>query len=537
MGSWQPKGLPRSIYLSSAMPKKSKMRYIIFLVFLTLCGCSNRIHSAFEFNKIISDATYHILNDSVKMYHQSLGDFKYQENSVELKKQLKNQELNNVLIYGKSSVEPYYEYYLLLNPNKKKIGFSSFDYVQDTILKTDNYVFLGRGINDNFPERDFNFISQSIKVDKEYKKDIVPLNDVLKRNYNSTKYLHAYNEISQYPSDNDFDNWLKLQYEVTYLSMLGNSELYTNRLSDFEGKYQIVDSTRTKIVEKGIMGFDLVKKQILELTEAEQIIMFNENHFYPQHRILISRLLKDLRKQGFEYLALEALAKDSLLNSDFEPDVETGFYIKEQNFKNLVRIAQELGFTFVSYENQNLEIDREIGQSENLYNKTFLINPNAKVIVFAGLDHITELPSSNDKKWMAQIFKEKYQIDPLTFSQSDLRNYSEITTSDLLLIKSEFLNDKFNRVDYQILNNIDWNLPQGNFKYKNKTKEQVQISIFNNRQWKSKYGYLNKIPDYVSIIEPNKTISLDLKGEHYQIVITNKKGELLMNEKIAIANN
>ena len=137
---------------------------------------------------------------------------------------------------------------------------------------------------------------------------------------------------------------------------------------------------------------------------------------------------------------------------------------------------------------------------------------------------------------MSSTYKEKYKINPLTFSQSDLRNYNQITTSELLIINSNHLGENFNQVDYQILNNLDWSIPKGKFKYKNKTKEELQISIYNNTRWKSKYGYINKIPEYASIIEPEKIFSLDIKEERYQVVVTNKTGEIILNEKVTIVN-
>lgn len=92
---------------------------------------------------------------------------------------------------------------------------------------------------------------------------------------------------------------------------------------------------------------------------------------------------------------------------------KSGFYTSEQNYSNIIRKAKELGYEFIAYENTDHTKNREIGQAENLYNKTFKIDPESKVLVLAGIDHILEKPTSRGKEWMATIFKNTYNIDHL----------------------------------------------------------------------------------------------------------------------------
>lgn len=66
----------------------------------------------------------------------------------------------------------------------------------------------------------------------------------------------------------------------------------------------------------------------------------------------------------------------------------------------------------MAYESMDKTKDREVGEAENLFNKTIAIDPNAKIFVIAGISHILEKPTSDGKKWMAAVFKEKYNIDP-----------------------------------------------------------------------------------------------------------------------------
>ncbi len=74
--------------------------------------------------------------------------------------------------------------------------------------------------------------------------------------------------------------------------------------------------------------------------------MFNENHFKRLHRKTVTRLLPELRNQGFKYLALEApsISSDSLLNAGSKVMNTMGFYTCEQNWVELLETAQDLGF-------------------------------------------------------------------------------------------------------------------------------------------------------------------------------------------------
>ena len=53
--------------------------------------------------------------------------------------------------------------------------------------------------------------------------------------------------------------------------------------------------------------------QVCTSGEAEkyQIVMINEAHHVPQHRVFTYRLLEDLWQKGYRYLALEALSENA----------------------------------------------------------------------------------------------------------------------------------------------------------------------------------------------------------------------------------
>ena len=271
------------------------------------------------------------------------------------------------------------------------------------------------------------------------------------------------------------------------------------------------------------LGLSKVIETIINEAEKHQILMINENHFYPNHRLLVSDLLEKLKEIGYNYFALEALTpkQDSILNLQGSyPTLETGFYTSEQNYSNLIRKAKRLGYEFIVYENTDNNKNRELGQAENLYNKTFKIKPNSKVLVLAGIDHILEEPTSNGKEWMATIFKNKYDIDPLTVSQTHLKSYRKQIKSDYGIINNVFFeNKRLNSVDYLVLNNKKkyTTTNQSTFPYKNNTKNDVQVSLFYGNEIMNIYDYYDKVPYFTTILKAEKKYQLpiDITQEIY----------------------
>jgi hypothetical protein len=83
----------------------------------------------------------------------------------------------------------------------------------------------------------------------------------------------------------------------------------------------------------------------------------------------------------------------------------------------LIRQALKIGFTVVPYERSRTSIrDRELEQAENIF-QIFQKDPEAKVFVHCGYDHLTP-------RWMAGNFKRISGIRPLTINQTQMMEYS-----------------------------------------------------------------------------------------------------------------
>lgn len=165
------------------------------------------------------------------------------------------------------------------------------------------------------------------------------------------------------------------------------------------------------------------REYILQRARNEQIVILNEAHHTPIHRVFTSTLLNDLRRLGFRYFGAETLSHlDSLLNGRKYPVLQSGYYTKEPQYGNLIREALRLGYRLFPYEAATPEEfatgkTREIAQARYI-EKVLKKDPNAKIVLHCGYAHVYDVPlKSNWEKAMAGRLKEFTGIDPLTIDQ------------------------------------------------------------------------------------------------------------------------
>lgn len=497
-------------------------------LFATSCATPT-VHPRFESNEYIQGFRKHFVNREVKLYHTTLADVQYATRRDTLEALLSGQRLNHVLAYGKTDVPPIYEYYLLVNPKRRKLDLSGFQKVWDTVLRGRRVIFAGKGLGgDPFPESDFRQITGTLQAGKEgYSGQIDPLADVAERFRNTGRFLEAYSEIAAYPAKDQWERNYQQQLELTYLCMLGDNPWYREALGMWEGRYPRFPEAVQALGEKGLAGKQQVLDALLSHTDGRQVVMFSENHFMPWHRVLLADLLPGLREQGFRYLAVEALWNDSLVNAGNPPDLRSGFYAREQHFYRLLRTAQALGFEFVSYD--AWEGDRELLQARNLYRKTLGKDPDARVVVLAGLEHIYERGGGSQTR-MARHFAGLYGIDPLTISQTDLAHYRSEVGSELVLVPSDSLeHPRWKQVDLHVVNNLGWGYPPGDFRYSNTSGQPLQLALYNTDGWLSDYGYLGDIPEFSALLLPGEAFSVALPEGEYRFLLFDGRGEVLRN--------
>ena len=162
---------------------------------------------------------------------------------------------------------------------------------------------------------------------------------------------------------------------------------------------------------------------IAELAHGRQAVFFNEAHNVAVTRSLTVELLKRLREDGYDYFAAETLYDtDKNLQKRGYPTSESGFYVEEPIYAEMVRTALKLGFKVVAYDSSgNAEGDaREREQAKALYEQVFKRDPKARLVVNAGYAHIQKDGKYLDGKSMAYYFRKASGIEPLCVEQTML---------------------------------------------------------------------------------------------------------------------
>lgn len=169
---------------------------------------------------------------------------------------------------------------------------------------------------------------------------------------------------------------------------------------------------------------------IKDKAKTEQIIILNEAHQQPYHRIFTTSLLEELYKQGFRYFGAESIWDwDSLLNKRKYPTLGTGFYTQEPCYGNMVREALRIGYKVFSYESTREKSDsaginlREVDQAKNI-KKILDKDPKAKILIHCGFDHLVETPYRGWGKCMAGRLIEYTGINPFTIDQTRFTEHS-----------------------------------------------------------------------------------------------------------------
>lgn len=166
---------------------------------------------------------------------------------------------------------------------------------------------------------------------------------------------------------------------------------------------------------------------ILERSTQEQIIILNEAHHKPRHRVFTRQLLQGLYDNGYRYFGVEDINGDYRDSTQFMLDSlmqERGYplnspisgtYIHEPQMSNLIREAINIGFTLFAYD-RDRPGDREWIQAENIKRKILDKDPQAKILIQCGWYHLLE-EEGQSKIWMASHLKRLTGIDPFTIYQ------------------------------------------------------------------------------------------------------------------------
>jgi hypothetical protein len=156
------------------------------------------------------------------------------------------------------------------------------------------------------------------------------------------------------------------------------------------------------------------------MSKETQIVMINEAHHIALHRTLTTSLLQKLWSSGYRYLAIETLTKrDVDINIRGFAIERSGTYSNEPVYAEMIRTAKKLGYQIIAYDDSSGS-EREKVAAKNIYNASFSINKNAKVIIHCGYSHILEKNTKEKRIWLANEWANLTGVNPLTISQTNL---------------------------------------------------------------------------------------------------------------------
>jgi hypothetical protein len=198
--------------------------------------------------------------------------------------------------------------------------------------------------------------------------------------------------------------------------------LYSEAVRDFPLHTRLPDG----LVLPGAADWSAVDavNAIATLARDRRIVMVSEAHHDAHSRELTLALLPRLRAMGFSYFAAEALdERDTALMKRGYPINSSGSeYLHEPLYGDIVREAIRLGYRIVPYDADGTPQERENRQAQNLYERIFARDPNAKLFVHAGYAHIDKQRGRlGPVRPMAMQLGKLSGIVPLSIDQTDIR--------------------------------------------------------------------------------------------------------------------
>ena len=162
--------------------------------------------------------------------------------------------------------------------------------------------------------------------------------------------------------------------------------------------------------------------------QATSVVLINEAHNQPAHRVYCRQLLAQLAPLGYTLFAVEALdPADTAITRRQFPLSTSGYYTSEPNMGKLLRAAAQQGYQVFGHELAESQ-EREFAdwrQRSNYRDSMQALNilrvlrqhPQAKLLALVGYDHVLEKERDGLKRLGAYL-RELGGIDPLTIDQT-----------------------------------------------------------------------------------------------------------------------
>lgn len=522
--------------------------YFAAACFLLLFGCKTINQDVIKHNYIVGERNYGDLfyNDSLDVSIDILGNATYEDLSKvkknDLKKRIKNFKdvsADNLILSLKTdqNLETLYFFEKVENPidtitHEKIVKNDSINGI--TIFEKQKgakkIICITQILNNT---NNLKRTSESVKAINLDDTNLDKLSFMKLYNYYTVEphknFLQGREKIKEAPIKDPKKIMLKEPLYFTINSFISNNKEYDLLIKDHENQKDDFNATvLNSLSKKEVKINDDVFTTIAALANDNQIIILNEDHFYPKHRLFAMELLDILKQKGFTTISMETFVPNEGNNTALIPNSKNGFYIKDPYFGHFVREANAMGFNLLGHENQDRNVPREIGQAKNIM-KILEKNPKEKIFIYVGHGHLEE---EGESRVMASYLKEYSNIDPITINQETV--ISNTKEKLVLLPKSIFVNDTLMKssADYFLINNLEANLksvyPNAVFKkvilkdkkldtFKN---EEVLVETFLLEEYNKTKNADLLIPIESTLIIPNgNKIEINLPTGKYYITV------------------
>lgn len=107
------------------------------------------------------------------------------------------------------------------------------------------------------------------------------------------------------------------------------------------------DTVHLSMAAKKVMD---ARKLILKEATKYRVLLINEGHSHPEHRLFTKSLLLDLYKQGYRIFMAEGIWANNTIMAKKYPVSTDGLYLNEPAYASLVRYALKTGYKVAGYD-------------------------------------------------------------------------------------------------------------------------------------------------------------------------------------------
>ncbi len=140
------------------------------------------------------------------------------------------------------------------------------------------------------------------------------------------------------------DQPAKISWLMNDLSVSG----YLKEAKALEASRQ--SNNRQVLLPFNDISLEPAKLAILNAADKYNVLMLNESHIRPEHRLFVKSLLEKLYHKGYRVLLAEGLKLNNQLALNSAPTSNDGLLLNEPTYGQLFRYAMKLGYSVQAYE-------------------------------------------------------------------------------------------------------------------------------------------------------------------------------------------